>query len=307
MFKENMSYKHFNKAILSSAQQSAMKNNQSNTGWFHPSKSTLTPVLAARNSILHSIRADQHPPSQETILNLKTLQQEVGELIEIAKAIWSRHLAETIHNMLFNPKGAWGNIRIICKGEKYHHKSPKLIQMRLPLGDLAETYEYNAKVFAKHFGKVLNNKKSIHNNVLNKIDSCEVMYKLDVPPSWKEFTKAVNNLTNDQDSGLNGVPPNAFKDMSPKNLKVHFNFILEFCYDNLDFEEWNEEQVVPVPKSGGLLYPNKWRGVNLMDIGSKIVLVVFCEKYCLASLKNRVLNISLDPHLALYAKMGCLQ
>ena len=73
----------------------------------------------------------------------------------------------------------------MCKGEKAHHTSPKLSQMRLPSGDLAETDEDNAKVFAKHFGKVLNNRKIIHNNVLNDIDSREVMYELDVPPSWK--------------------------------------------------------------------------------------------------------------------------
>ena len=57
--------------------------------------------------------------------------------------------------------------------------------MRLPSGDLDETDEDNAKVFAKHFGKVLNNKKSINNNDLNNINSREVMNKLDVPPSWK--------------------------------------------------------------------------------------------------------------------------
>ena len=64
MLKKNMSYKIFNEAILNSAQKSAMTNRQSNQGWFHYSKSTLAPALAARNAILHSIRADQHPPSQ---------------------------------------------------------------------------------------------------------------------------------------------------------------------------------------------------------------------------------------------------
>ena len=88
MLKKNMSYNLFNEAILNSAQQSEMTNRQSNKGWFHHSKSTLTPSLAARNVILHSIRADQHPPSQETILNLKTLQQEVDKIIEIAKSRW---------------------------------------------------------------------------------------------------------------------------------------------------------------------------------------------------------------------------
>ena len=78
-------------------------------------------------------------------MNLKTLQQEVDKIIEIAKARWSRYLAETIHKMSFNPKGAWENIRILCKGEKAHHTSPKLFQMRLPSGDLDGTDEETAK------------------------------------------------------------------------------------------------------------------------------------------------------------------
>ena len=66
--------------------------------------------------------------------------------------------------------------------------------------------------------------------------------------------------------------------MSPENLKVHFNFILKFWNDNLDFEEWHEGQVVTVPKSGDLLDPNKWRGVNLMDIRSKIFSSLLCKR-----------------------------
>ena len=62
------------------------------------------------------------------------------------------------------------------------------------------------------------------------------------------------------------------------NLKVHFKFILDFWYDNLDFEEWHEGQVVPVPKSGDLSDPNKWIGVNLVYIGSKIFSSLMCKR-----------------------------
>ena len=67
----------------------------------------------------------------------------------------------------------------------------------------------------------MNNKKSINNKIMNDINSSEVMNELNVPYSWKEFTEAVKDLTNDKSPGLNGVPPNAFKAMSPENLKVH--------------------------------------------------------------------------------------
>ena len=36
--------------------------------------------------------------------------------------------------------------------------------------------------------------------------------------------------------------------------------------------------MVPVPKSGDLSDPNKWRGVNLMDIGSKVFSSLICKR-----------------------------
>ena len=51
MLKENMSYKQFNEAILSSAEQLAMTSKQSNKVWFHHIKCTLSPELEARNAI----------------------------------------------------------------------------------------------------------------------------------------------------------------------------------------------------------------------------------------------------------------
>ena len=41
--------------------------------------------------------------------------------------------------------------------------------------------------------------------------------------------------------------------------------------------ERHEGQVVPVPKSGDLSDPNKWRGVNLMEIGAKVFSSMMCK------------------------------
>ena len=46
----------------------------------------------------------------------------------------------------------------------------------------------------------------------------------------------------------------------------------------MDFEEWHEDQLVPVPKIGYLSEPNKWRGLNLMDIGSKFFSSLLCKR-----------------------------
>ena len=151
-----------------------------------------------------------------------------------------------------------------------HHSAPTLIQMRLPSGRLAENDEENVRVFASHFKKVLNNHKPTDREVVNDIDLLEVMREIDVPPSWAKFICAATEFTNNKAPGINGIPPNAFKSMNEENLQHHFDFITEFWEDRVDFVEWHEGQVVPVPKIGDLSDPNKWRGVNLMDIGAKV-------------------------------------
>ena len=104
------------------------------------------------------------------------------------------------------------------------------------------------------------------------------MGELDKPPLWTENICAIQELTNDKSPGLNGFPLNAFKSMSEENLRHHFNFITEFWENKVNFEEWHKGQVVPVPEIGDLSDPNNWRGVNLMNIGSKVFSSLICKK-----------------------------
>ena len=84
-----------------------MIDNSDNQEWFHFSCDTLTPTLEARNSVLHSICAENDVPSPRTLCHLEALQNKVNEVVGLAKTIWSHHLTEEIHNITFNPKGAW--------------------------------------------------------------------------------------------------------------------------------------------------------------------------------------------------------
>ena len=77
--------------------------------------------------------------------------------------------------MPFNPKEAWESIGRLTGGESSHHTSPKVIQMRLPSGNLTENYKENVSVFANPFKKVLNNHKLTDTTVKNEIHLREVM------------------------------------------------------------------------------------------------------------------------------------
>ena len=88
----------------------------------------------------------------------------------------------------------------------------------------------------------------------------------------------VRKLANDKSPGLNDVPPDAFKALSNQNLNILLNFFNAYWREEIDFSEWHEGQVVPVPKSGDLSDPNKWRGFKLMNMGSKIFSSILCTR-----------------------------
>mmetsp|Transcript_22885 Transcript_22885/g.52542 ORF Transcript_22885/g.52542 Transcript_22885/m.52542 type:complete len:261 (+) Transcript_22885:134-916(+) len=56
-----------------------------------------------------------------------------------------------------------------------------------------------------------------------------------------------------------------------------FGYCVRF-WDGEDFRGWQMSQCVPVPKSGDLSNPNKWRGVMLMDVMSKIFSSILNER-----------------------------
>ena len=102
------------------------------------------------------------------------------------------------------------------------------------------------------------------------------MLELDAIITWEEMKKIVMKLANGKSPGLNEIPPDAFKALSDRNVSLLHNFLNTFWNDETDFDEWHEGQVVPVSKSGNLSDPNKWRGVTLMDLGSKIFSLILC-------------------------------
>jgi hypothetical protein len=57
--------------------------------------------------------------------------------------------------------------------------------------------------------------------------------------------------------------------MSTANLCYVYNHCNDFFLGTANHEQWHCSQWVPVPKSGDLLDPNKWRGVMLIDVCSK--------------------------------------
>ncbi|KAL7523777.1 hypothetical protein ACHAXR_000324 [Thalassiosira sp. AJA248-18] len=64
-----------------------------------------------------------------------------------------------------------------------------------------------------------------------------------------------------------------------EECRMHiFGNIQDFWEDDADYESWHRSQCAPVPKLGDFSNPNKWRGVMLMDVCSKILSIIMNER-----------------------------
>ena len=93
--------------------------------------------------------------------------------------------------------------------------------------------------------------------------------------------QSIRNLANDNSPSINEVPPDAYKMLSDQNLDILYRFLTAYWQNQIDFTEWHEGRVIPVPKIGDLSDPNKCRVVTLMEMGSKSFSRILCTRLSL--------------------------
>ncbi len=146
--------------------------------------------------------------------------------------------------------------------------------MKMLNGNIATNGKENMSVFGPHFERIFNNHRPVDLTILDKITQHPVLSKLDLPISLDEVNAAINKLKNGKSPGLNGIPPEAYKAMNSCTCRRIHRYVADFFKGDVDYPGWHQSQCVPVPKKGNLSDPNKWRGVMLMDVCSKIILSV---------------------------------
>ena len=180
--------------------------------------------------------------------------------------------------MRFTHKDSWKGVKILVGGKESHHIKPVVMRLRLPNGELASTNEKNAYVMGPHLSKVYLNHNPVIWEVIDNIEKRDTVPDIDHPIELEEIKLAIAKLANEKSPGLNDVPPDVFRALSNQNIDILLNFYNAYWKGNIDFDKWHEGCVVPVPKIGDLGDPNKWRGVTLTDIGSKIFSSILCTR-----------------------------
>jgi hypothetical protein len=269
----DMTYDTFCEAVTRAGRETAVSIESKCEGWYKASESILIPAIEEKNRLRHRLQ-DKSKLNDDEItdlqLKLKQINKRNHDLVDLAKARWYSGICSNIHNMRFNPRTAWENINLLAGGETAHHKTNINMAMKLDNGDLASNAKENMSVFSTHFHKVLNNHRPVDDSVLELIPQKPCLTDIDTPITFGEVKRAITKLKKGKAPGLNGIPPEALKAMDNAPKRTIHKHISDFFEGKTDHEAWKRSQCVPVPKKGDLSDPNKWRGVMLMDMCSKI-------------------------------------
>ncbi len=134
--------------------------------------------------------------------------------------------------------------------------------MKLENGDLASNAKENMSAFGMHFHTVLNNRRPVDSSVLELIKLKPCLTAIDAPITLKEVKCAINKMKKGKAPSLK-----AMDDMPRWTVHKH---VFDFFDGKTDHEGWHKSQFMPVPKKGDLSHPNKWGGIMLTDMCSKV-------------------------------------
>ncbi len=170
--------------------------------------------------------------------------------------------------------------------------------MKMAGGKLTTNGKENMSVLGPHFNRVLNNHQPVDPTVLIDVPQCPTLSEIDSPITFEEVNAAINKLKNGKSPGLNSIPPEAYKTTNGRMRRRVNRYVANFFEGIADYEGWHQSQCVPVPKSGNLSDPNKWQGVMLMDVCSKVFSSVMNGRaFCLLKLHGTKFQFGGTPTL----------
>ena len=169
-----------------------------------------------------------------------------------------------------------------------HHKTPDIMSFQLPKSTFSSTNEEHVEILCKHFINIHNSKVCIDWKILDELSNKEINTNLDIPLSLKGFKRAIKKLTLYKAPGLNRVSPNAIKALDEKNIQVLFDICSRYFEGNFKIEEWQIGSLKSLHKKGDLTNVNNWRGINLLDVVSKVMSIVVTSRLQVVLLEHGI-------------------
>ena len=148
------------------------------------------------------------------------------------------------------------------------------MKMKKPNGEYCNNKPKNAEVFKNFYSKLYNNHKGTKQDetILNEIDKQPEKPTLGIEPTAKTNQQALSKIAYKKSPGPNGIPTEAYKNLDNYGLLLLRKTIQKYQNDNKYTPKvFTRLGLCILPKSGDLSNPNKWQGITLSNIITKLI------------------------------------
>ncbi|CAH1266510.1 Hypp3401 [Branchiostoma lanceolatum] len=91
------------------------------------------------------------------------------------------------------------------------------------------------------------------------------------PPSKAEIRKAIASLKNGKAAGIDGIPPEAWKEAGSLSVEALYPLLIRIWQEERIPLDWRKGILVKLPKKGDLTQCKNWRGIMLLSVASKLL------------------------------------
>lgn len=263
----DLGYKEFGKYIKMAANEVAKEEVNKNSRWFEHSRDFLIPIIKQRNELLHQAkfqdRCDEYVKQR-----CRDFCSNFKNAVEVAKGKWVEYIAIEIKLIGINPKKSQEYIKPFVG----HYVQINDLKFIYNNGDIAVMDKDNVEISAEYLKKVFNRDASVDWEHVNRTKQKPVIEEFRSTITQIEFNMVIENLIWHKALGINGISPNILKVLDSGKQLILFNFIREWIEDDsIIHYEWKKSRLVPILKKGDLHNIKNWRGINLIEIASKVV------------------------------------
>ena len=285
-------------AMSAASEEHCMTTSRKNPGWYTVSEKELDEAIHKRNlanatvstcrTLLRQATTDSQKATRRYNLaraksRRTAMRSKLKKSIKRAKMRWVEMRVEVANKEIVGAcaRDAWRAVREIEKGWGIGREDSAL-HLRKNDNTLCISNEENAEVFAEHFTELYNIPSTFDFTVLEEMEQLEVdtEMRLGETPGPGEISKATKRLNNNKAPGLNGLTAEHFKAIVDDD--EIFGLLCEVVT-----RYWEGAQVPYqfavgrlsiIPKGGDLTDRNKWRGITLLDVASKIVSKIVADR-----------------------------
>ena len=89
--------------------------------------------------------------------------------------------------------------------------------------------------------------------------------------SKEEITQALKQMKTGKAAGIDNIPPDVLKEGGAEIINQLHNIFNKIWASEISPTEWKKGLLIKIPKSGDLSQCEKWRGITLLFVPSKVI------------------------------------